>query len=436
MDKEISFQIWDASKCGLYATIEETFPFEENGLVGSPQTPEVLNTNEWLLRSIELRPGWNWISFNLAFPNADLNEALWIKNGAKDDIIKSNISFSMHSGSDWVGTLQALQNPPMYQYRSIDRDTIVYLGTVIDPKTMPISIDKGWNWLGYLPSQSFSVGEALQSLTPANGDLLKSQTQFAQYISGFGWIGSLERMSPPNGYLLRSASAGTLTYPANTSNRPEEFQTAAADRGGSIWEVNPAQFEHTQNLIGILWNGGQNATGADFELGAFFRKRGARRGQSHLGGTAASACFFLTMYSNTPGELLTFKYFDGTEIHGLAETLWFSTNALSGTLANPFKFSTGVSATGEAEVFEPFLDVLPNPLSDHATIRFRAPEQGLARFDISDAAGRLVQSIEHQAIKGVNALHWEGAGLLAPGVYWLKMRTENGLVMTEKVIVR
>lgn len=443
LGKGIYFEIWDASKCGHYIDITETFLFEENGLVGSPGTPQVLHINQLVLRGIELRPGLNWISFNLAFPDARLNEALWVKNGVDDnndgkgDYIKSNIGLSTYSSvGGWIGNLSTLENQPMYKYRSPDRDTILHWGTVIDPKTMPISIDKGWNWLGYLPSQSLPVGEALQSLTPANGDLLKSQTQFAQYITGFGWIGSLERMSPPNGYLLKSASAGTLTYPANTSNRPEEFQTAAADRGGSIWEVNPAQFEHTQNLIGILWNGGQNATGADFELGVFFGNevRGAVKAiwaaplQAHV--------FFLTMYSNTPGELLTFKYFDGTEIYGLEETVWFSADALTGTLANPFKFSIGVSATDEAEVFEPFLDVLPNPLSDHATIRFRAPEQGLVRFDISDAAGRLVQSIEHQAIKGVNALHWEGAGLLAPGVYWLKMRTEKGLVMTEKVIVR
>lgn len=72
----VEFRIWDASECLLYGEVLETFAFEADGLEGSPQTPVVLHTNSQVLRQIVLRPGWNWVSFNLAFPDNSVSAAL------------------------------------------------------------------------------------------------------------------------------------------------------------------------------------------------------------------------------------------------------------------------------------------------------------------------------------------------------------------------
>ncbi len=442
----VEFRIWDASECLLYGQVLEGFSFEADGLIGTPQYPQTLHTNNMVLREIELHPGWNWISFNLAFPDNSVSAALASVNDPGGDLIKTQVPFSLNTpGFGWLGSLATLQNTPMYQYRTADADTIVHLGALIDPASVNIPISAGWNWIGYLPQQALTVNEALASLTPLNGDIIKSQSAFAQYVAGFGWLGNLVYMSPPNGYLLKMAQPGVLTYP-NSSNRPEDLSTLKklenlnASSRNSIFQVDATKFEHSQTLIAMLENGGSNVTGKDFELGAFVGNecRGAAKAiwveplQAHL--------FFQTIYSNTTGELLKFKFYDGdassmTSVD-LSETMYFSADAAVGTVQNPFKFSSKISAADEPlENFQPFLDVLPNPIMDYATIRFRSEKQQNVFFKISDATGRLMQTFDYQSNKGMNAMLWEDAGKLPPGVYLLEM-TEGERKMTEKIVVR
>ncbi len=442
----VTFQIWDASACLLYGSVLENFAFEADGLQGSPQTPTVLHTNNMVLGLIELSPGWNWISFNLGFANNSLGSVLASVTNPAGDLIKSQTQFAQYdAGFGWLGSLGSILNPPMYQYRTADADSILQLGTLIDPTTVNISVAAGWNWIGFVPQFPLTVNEALASLTPLNGDLIKSQTQFAQYLAGFGWIGNLKYMSPPNGYLLKMASAGTLTYPnAPVGGKPgvggadaNNGKLVKIDSRNSVFQVDATKFEHSQTLIAMLENAGSNVTGKDFELGAFVGNecRGAAKAiwieplQAHL--------FFITIYSNTTGELLKFKFYDGKDIFDLSETMYFSADAAVGTVQNPFKFSSTISAAEEVEteIFQPFLDVLPNPISDYATIRFRSPEAENVRFEIADAAGKAIQVFEYQAIKGMNAMLWQEAGELPQGVYLLKM-TAGSLQMTEKVVVR
>ncbi len=437
----VNFQIWDASACLKYGSVLESFPFEADGLQGSPETPTILHTNNMVLRDIELHPGWNWISFNLLPANNSLGSVLASVHDPIGDLIKSQTQFAQNSlNFGWLGSLTSILNPPMYQYRTADADTIHQLGTLIDPTEVDIPVAAGWNWIGFIPQFPLTVNAALASLTPANGDLIKSQTQFAQYLAGFGWIGNLTYMSPPNGYLLKMASAGTLTYPQPQIGKPS-VSTSLNDRvkidsRNSIFQVDATKFEHSQTLIAMLENSGANVTGKDFELGAFVGNecRGAAKAiwieplQAHL--------FFATIYSNTSGELLKFKFYDGKEIVDLSETMYFSADAAVGTVQNPFKFSTTITAADEPmEKFEPFLDVLPNPIVDYATIRFRSEKQQNVFFKISDATGRLMQAFDYQSNKGMNAMLWEKAGELPQGVYLLEM-TEGERKMTEKIVIR
>ncbi len=439
----VDFQIWDASACLLYGSTLENFAFEADGLEGSPQTPTVIHTNNMVLRMIDLHAGWNWISFNLGFANNSLGSVLASVNDPVGDLIKGQTQFAQNDATfGWLGSLTSILNPPMYQYRTADPDTIQQLGTLIDPTTVPIPVAAGWNWIGFIPQFPLTVNEALASLTPLNGDLIKSQTQFAQYLAGFGWIGNLQYMEPPNGYLLKMTNAGTLTYPnAPVGGKPGvvggDANNGKIDSRNLVWQVDATKFEHSQTLIAMLENSGQNVTGKDFELGAFVGNecRGAAKAiwieplQAHL--------FFMTIYANTTGELLKFKFHDGKDIFDLSETMYFSADAAVGTVQNPFKFSSTISVADEVdlEVFQPFLDVLPNPIVDYATIRFRSEKQQNVFFKISDATGRLMQAFDYQSNKGMNAMLWENAGLLPPGVYLLEM-TEGERKMTEKIVVR
>jgi len=70
---------------------------------------------------------------------------------------------------------------------------------------------KGWNWFSLnLENPDMSVNSILQFLEPANGDLIKSQTQFDQYVSSYGWVGTLDTLDNSLMYLMKLAEADTM----------------------------------------------------------------------------------------------------------------------------------------------------------------------------------------------------------------------------------
>ncbi|MFH1250479.1 MAG: LamG-like jellyroll fold domain-containing protein [bacterium] len=70
---------------------------------------------------------------------------------------------------------------------------------------------KGWNWFSLnLENSDMSVNSILQFLEPANGDLIKSQTQFDQFVPNYGWVGTLDTLDNSSMYLIKLARADTL----------------------------------------------------------------------------------------------------------------------------------------------------------------------------------------------------------------------------------
>ncbi|MBK8887716.1 MAG: hypothetical protein IPN46_14725 [Saprospiraceae bacterium] len=147
-------------------------------------------------------------------PNT-INDALFSLSSPSGATIKSQATFSQFSdiASAWIGDLLTLDASNLYQYNGLYKDSLSVIGNYIDPTLTPIPLDTPWNWIGYLPTQSLKVNDALMSIEASNGDIIKSQLHFAQYLDGVGWIGNLKSMSAPNGYLLKLSNIDTLIYP-------------------------------------------------------------------------------------------------------------------------------------------------------------------------------------------------------------------------------
>jgi hypothetical protein len=153
----------------------------------------------------------------------------------------------------------------MFQYRADVPDTIQMRGALIDPAALSIPVSAGWNWVGYVPNYALPVSVALGGLTPLNGDIIKGQTAFAQYIAGFGWLGSLQFLEPPKGYQLKISNPGTITYPANFTD-PDTLELYA--QGG--WKWLTLKYSHAvSNIFGFA--NSKNSSYLDltgsFELG-------------------------------------------------------------------------------------------------------------------------------------------------------------------------
>ena len=228
---------------------------------GAPETPEILHTQGLVEKEIPIHEGWNWISFNLDMPDKDVNVVLESLKYPENLLIKRQGGFSNYvtGPNAWFGTAQTLGYTEMYQLRGTQNDTISLLGYLIDPDTVDIPIHVGWNWIGYLPQQGAHVNDALSSLTPLTGDIIKNQNSFAQYVAGVGWVGSLNYMEAPNGYLLKSSTAGVINMhepditvtgltAGNTGTTSQGEEEEATVRT-TVWTVNPAEFEHSMTCL-------------------------------------------------------------------------------------------------------------------------------------------------------------------------------------------
>ncbi|MBK9338553.1 MAG: T9SS type A sorting domain-containing protein [Lewinellaceae bacterium] len=405
---------------------DRTIQFEVDNVIGTVGSPTVLHTNSMVRRDIPLTTGWNWISFNLLHPDPSLNAALASLQHPENDLFKNQTTFSEYAGG-WLGSLAAINNTGMFQYRADVPDTIQMRGALIDPAALNIPVSAGWNWVGYVPNYALPVSVALGGLTPLNGDIIKGQTEFAQYIAGFGWLGSLQFLEPPKGYQLKISNPGTITYPANFTDNPAQARGETAPTALLHWSVDPTKFEHTMTVVSMLAAGGQNATLERHEIGVFAGNELRGSAQAIYIEPLDAYLFFFTVYANTLGEQLQFKLFDaaGNTVSDLAETLFFTANQHSGSVLAPVPFT--LQTTGVAEVpAEIFLSVRPNPFTDATTVLFGCEHAQEARISVTDMMGRVVLQQKMDAVPGLNTFRWN-AGSVSAGVYFVRVETAEGI---------
>ncbi|NCP85609.1 MAG: Ig-like domain-containing protein, partial [Bacteroidetes bacterium] len=112
----LTFRVWDASACLEYGSIEETFTFSANSLIGTPQQPVSLTTSQLIVQELSLNKGWTWFSVNTRNENMQTGNFLRDLSAKSGDIIRAQSQFSMFSSSSgWVGSLDSLRTGSMYQ---------------------------------------------------------------------------------------------------------------------------------------------------------------------------------------------------------------------------------------------------------------------------------------------------------------------------------
>ena len=376
--------------------------------------------------------------------NNKINNVLASLQYPDKDLFKSQTAFSTYGGG-WFGSLQTLDHLGMYVYRADRRDTLRLLGNRLNPAAVTLSLEAGWNWIGYVPDYPLSVNDALAGIKATAGDLLKSQTAFAQYIDPtFGWVGSLKQLSAPNGYQIHLGAPAKLIYPPVKGNKPGQPETQGGQEAPppALWSVNPSQFEHNMTLIGMIEAAGGNATAASMELGVFAGQEVRGSAQAIYIEPLQAYLFFLTIYANNGGEPLTFKLFDATtgQVRDLTETMFFAPDQHQGSLEAPIPFRFQTTGTHTGDLGKQAFEAWPNPFGEETVFRFALPLAQATHLTICDAKGRIVAQRSIQATAGLNTLTWKGvsdAGENLPvGIYWAKLQTETGSAVLKVVLVR
>ncbi len=434
----LSFKILDASTCRELGQIAEQYDFVANTVIGTPLVPVTISTTTQIVQEYKLPRGWTWFSLNTVATSMSTNSVLGALSAENGDIVKSQTTFSQFSPSlGWVGTLSTFNNKSMYQIKIGKLDTMLTIGSPVNVFRDTIPVVVGWNWISYQPQVSMSVNYALQSLQPLNGDVVKSQFAYAQYVGGIGWVGSLDYMNPKLGYLLKTASAGRLMYPPGLPLVHPLAKEKISDEPSMLIALNPPEgwtieshdFHYTMNLTAILSKSDVDsldivAAFVDGECRGVIPALYIEPLQKYY--------FFLTMYSNTSsGEQVEFRYYDASEnkMNNLVQQLTFASDVVHGDVESPLRFMLSPLSLDEKPVLPTEFGLsqnYPNPFNPSTVIRYQLPVDTWVTLKVYNVLGEevatLVDGVQSAGfrLREWNATDNEGRPL-SSGIYFYKL---------------
>ncbi|MEA5461209.1 LamG domain-containing protein [Arcicella sp. LKC2W] len=372
--KPIEFTIWDGDKCNEYVEILESYTYRDGNLEGSPLVPASVSVLNLVKKCIPLNRGYNWVSFNLDLGTgrntvSNVLSSLRNKTGA---YIKTDNGFAEYlPGYGWDASDSIINPTKRYMVYVAAKDTVCIKGSPYLANQHPIDLTEYvkintdatgrkdttlvWNWIGYVPSTGMTVTQALRGLRPLNGDLIKSQTLFAQYVAGVGWIGNLSFLEPLKGYLLKISNAGRLTYPSNLSLTSNEEGVQAKDLAASLQQQSAlepimnfdfTQYELSMNLIAKI-KGIEVDT--DDELRAYID--GKLVGMNKAIVNKGETLFFQTIYYQDQ-QNVQFKLFkaDRNKEYDLDKKLLFKAETVAGMVEDPIVFNLATTSLAELTI--------------------------------------------------------------------------------------
>ena len=159
-------------------------------------------------QQVTLSTGWNWFSSYID-PGDPIVLLDMLKEALGDNAleIQSYDDNTEYFDGEWFGGLDdtGITNDQMYMILVANDCTIELEGPVADPANYPITINKGWNWIGFPCNQEVDIVVAFGDFDAEEGDVIQTiddQTEF----DGEDWFGDVETMVPGRGVMYFSNS--------------------------------------------------------------------------------------------------------------------------------------------------------------------------------------------------------------------------------------
>ncbi|WP_303239431.1 LamG-like jellyroll fold domain-containing protein [Leyella stercorea] len=424
---DLEFRIWDASTGQTYiAQSEKPISFENNAVVGSPSQPVLFTAKDYRVQNITLNEGWTWISTNVASDKlSDLNKLLADGKWTSDDQVKSEqygfASWTKRNG--WVGQLTEIDNDQMYLVHSSAPQNLHISGPAVDPTSHKLTIrgakEDGtprWNYISYLPSDNFTLKEALAGYDAKEGDIVKSQTQMAMYSGNLGWIGSLTYMENGKGYMLQRQSQddAVLQYPSKTSvGRKAKAAMAAAKNA----DGTNAYFPYSANMTAVV-----EVEGVSLQQGDRLVSYVAGEPRGYAEGITlpdGRTIFMLAVGGDKPEAVDVTIERGGNIIAKAPSVISYAANSNVGTINEPMHISFLGTDGG--------LYVYPSPFYSQLKIRAMVDRDAYADVYVTDMSGKRVVAWNDCNAGGNVDITWNAGNTVPSGVYIVSISVDGNV---------
>lgn len=444
----ISFRAYETYHCQELGQSITPVNFVSDQFLGSPSNPYLIELASQMVPAYDFTAGWNWFSLNVTATDMDINSVLSGLPATTNDMIKSQTSHSFYVGGiGWVGVVRTLNENAMYMIRMANPVTAEVFGYPLDLTTAAIPLNTGWNWISYHPQDPLGIDDALSSLSNlVDSDVIMSQTQFAQFVPGIGWIGNLTMLEPKNGYKIKVANPGTLTYPdplllTSPILIDNDHETTADKLGmdhqpllAEEWLVDPAAYEHAMSLVATIQTGADDVTPSVQLVGAFVGDECRGTGEPIDVEALDQQLVFMMIFSNDSAETVHFKLLTD-EVYHLTETVRFEADGTCGSPLAPFGLTLPAlridhpAALDTPTTFS-LCQNFPNPFNPQTTIRFDLPTEGWVELSVYNAVGQKVKTlIDRHTSSGYHSVIWhadnEGGENVKSGVYFYKLKVTS-----------
>lgn len=197
------------------------------------------------VQSMALNMGWNFFSLQVEPATPAIDQALTSIAG-RFDRIWTDTAFYSTAVPPQDNTLTALHGGLGYYLRAIGATapTLQLVGQRL-PVDTPLTLQAGWNLIGYMPDQPLPVATALQSISGQYGLVLSINQTYDPLQPEFSTLTTLE---PGQGYLIWMKAPGVLVYPAAGAADEQAVKQSVS----SVCAVSPTpQFTLVYGIVQI-----------------------------------------------------------------------------------------------------------------------------------------------------------------------------------------
>lgn len=315
-------------------------------------------------QNTDLVEGWNWYSTYIEMNGIDGLGMIKDRLAGKATYIRSSTQYIEYANNEWNGTLTRIVNEKMYSINMTEDYTLSIHGIIADPNNHPITLAKGWSWIGYPVHEELEINEALSNLHATTGDVFKSMENYAEYNDSTGWVGSLTTLVPGQGYMYNNCgntAKSFIYHTADTNQRSNRFNANVTTKDNH-WVPNVHKYPFNMCVTAIIKLDGYDQSDKSFEVGAF--NNGECRGSARpiFVEQLNRYLTFITVYGDDDDEII-FKLYDtstGEVISEQAENIiYFSTNMMVGSSTNAYELEFNNMLNVDNNNI--FVGIYPNP---------------------------------------------------------------------------
>ena len=425
---EMSFKLYDhVLEQELTLSCTSLVTFAANTALGNPVNPYVFNFIN--SQQTPLAEGWTWYSTYIEQEDIEGLQMMTEALNESGVMIKSQTGFIANSGGQWMGNLDEITNESMYMVNTTAATLLDMVGNSAIASQHPITMNPGWNWIGYPMATANSVSVALSDLEAQPNDVLKSQESFATYYEGMGWFGSLNTITPGMGLMYDSKNDApvTFTYTEGRSGELKRNVTAESNH----WVPDMHKYTNNMNVMAVVELDDVELRDSRYELAVFAGNE--CRGSVRLVYVEPIDRYvaFLTVAGREATDLqfVLFDADENREYGNAKESLVFESDAVVG---NTKSMMTVHFASCEQENDWSNIAVYPNPADggEHFSIVLPAASDQKVRVEIINELGAVV------SVAQSSSLPMEMKAPATSGLYTLKIVAEGNAVCFRKLVVK